>query len=73
MKVAIILGSSRTDGNTGTVVNSFIDKTGATLFDLKKYDITFFDYVHKNSDDDFPSLINQLISFDNWIFATPVY
>ena len=64
MEIAIILGTSRADGNTRKVVDSFIDKSGATLFDLEKYDLSFFDYGHKNINDDFLPLINELICFD---------
>ena len=73
MEIAIILGTSRADGNTRKVVDSFIDKSGATLFDLEKYDLSFFDYGHKNINDDFLPLINELICFDHLVFASPVY
>ena len=73
MKVAIILGTSRSDGNTRKVVDAFISKSGATFFDLAKYELSFFDYEHKNIHDDFLPLINKLVHFDHLVFATPVY
>jgi len=36
-------------------------------------DISAFDYAHKNLDDDFLSLMDYLLKYDNIIFASPVY
>ena len=73
MKIGIILGTSNSDGNTRALVNAFSSKIDATIFDLSKYNISFFDYSHDNQDDDFLSLIKELIEFDHIILASPVY
>jgi len=73
MKIAIILGTSRHDSNTRAFVDEFITRSGATLFDLSNYDISFYDYEHKNSHDDFLPIIGELTSFDHIVFASPLY
>ena len=73
MNVAVILGTSKSDGNTRILVDKFIEKSGADIFDLSLLKISFFDYLHKNSSDDFLSLIHKLITYDHIVFATPVY
>ncbi len=73
MKIAVILGTSRSDGNTRALVNEFVSQSAATLFDLSEYDISFYDYTHGNRDDDFLSLLNKLAEFEHWVLASPVY
>jgi multimeric flavodoxin WrbA len=70
---AIIYGSSRKDGNTRTVVDAVAEKISADVFDVSDYDISFYDYEHKNRDDNFLPLIETLLQYDYWIFASPVY
>jgi len=44
------------------------------VVDLSKYNISYYDYDHKNADDDFIPLMKRLIGdFDTFVFATPVY
>jgi multimeric flavodoxin WrbA len=73
MKIGIILGTSNSDGNTRAFVDAFSSKIDATIFDLSKYNISFFDYSHDNQDDDFLALIKKLIEFEHIILASPVY
>lgn len=73
MKIAIILGSSRVDGNTHSLVKLFMKHQPSDLFDLKDYSISAFDYHHQNKNDDFLGLIKVLRNYDKLIFATPVY
>jgi|TARA_B110000908_G_C10227361_1_gene438696 multimeric flavodoxin WrbA len=73
MNVAVIIGTSKSDGNTRKLVNSFVEKSGASIFDLSLFEISFFDYSHQNKTDDFLPLIRQLISFEHIVFATPIY
>jgi multimeric flavodoxin WrbA len=70
---AIIYGSSRKDGNTRQVVDVVAEKISADVFDVSEFDISFYDYEHKNRDDDFLLLIETLLKYDCWIFASPVY
>ncbi|WP_417437869.1 flavodoxin family protein [Idiomarina sp.] len=73
MKIAVILGTSRSDGNTRYMAEEFVAQTNAVFFDLADYDISVFDYMHENKNDDFLSLISELIEFDHLVFASPVY
>tara|TARA_B110000881_G_C18405476_1_gene428159 strand:- start:208 stop:669 length:462 start_codon:yes stop_codon:yes gene_type:complete len=73
MKVAVILGTSKSDGNTRQFVDSFVEKSGARIFDLALHNISFFDYAHTNKTDDFLPLMHELVSYDHIVFATPVY
>ncbi|EGQ7919559.1 NAD(P)H-dependent oxidoreductase [Vibrio parahaemolyticus] len=73
MKIAVILGTSKSDGNTRKLVESFVEQSDAKLFDLSDFDIRFYDYEHANSKDDFLPIIHQLLRFDHLVFASPVY
>lgn len=74
MRKVVIAGSSRNDGNTGSLTNELIKKTNWDLIDLNDYDFSYFDYKHENRNDDYLTLIKQIIEkYDTIIFATPVY
>ncbi|MTI31203.1 flavodoxin family protein [Xanthovirga aplysinae] len=73
-KGVIILGSSRSNGNTHKVVTFFKEKTGFDLIDLNSKNIGEFDYNFENRNDDFIPLIKQIVDkYEVLIFATPVY
>ncbi|WP_242085197.1 flavodoxin family protein [Aestuariivivens sediminis] len=73
-KTVIIQGSSRSNGDTGKIVNYMARKYGFDVIDLKSKTIGHFDYHYKNQDDDFMALITEIIDrYDTLIFATPVY
>ena len=72
-KTVVILGSSRSHGDTRQVVNAFTKKTGAALIDLKEKDIAYFDYDFIHLGDDFIPCIEEILDYQQWIFATPVY
>jgi multimeric flavodoxin WrbA len=73
MTTAIILGSARDHGNTHQLARHLADDLHATLFNLADYDIGPYDYAHKNRDDDFLPLMKQVMRFDRFILASPVY
>jgi len=74
MKKLIILGSSRNDGDTKSLTNELVRKSNWDLIDLNDYNISYFDYEHKNANDDYLTLMRQIIDkYDTLIFATPVY
>lgn len=73
MTQVIIFGSSRSFGNTRKVIDDILGFSGAPLFDLNNFDISPFDYEHRNQNDGFIPLIQELIDYDTWIIATPVY
>lgn len=69
----IIMGSSRSDGETRKMVDALVKHTGSKIIDLRDKDISYFDYEHKNLDDDFFSTMEEILQYDNIVFATPVY
>lgn len=73
VKTAIILASSRINGNTHQLAQLYMQHRTCDLFNLTDYVILPFDYQHKNQHDDFLTLIKVLLTYDHLIFATPVY
>ncbi|MBC3863494.1 NAD(P)H-dependent oxidoreductase [Undibacterium jejuense] len=73
MGTAIILGTSRPQGNTHQLAMYVADRIAATLFNLADHDIAQYDYEHKNRHDDFLPLIKQVLGFDRILLASPVY
>ena len=71
--ILIIMGSSRSKGNTYQIIAALQEKIAATFIDLKAYNISYYDYEHKNQTDDFLKLAEQMLQYDKIIFATPVY
>jgi len=72
-KTAIILGTSRSNGNTAKLSKEVAQRTDAVIFDISDYNILPFDYEHKNKHDDFTSLIKEILTYDTLIFSSPVY
>ncbi|MCF6182505.1 NAD(P)H-dependent oxidoreductase [Lutibacter sp.] len=73
-KKVIILGSSRSGGNTANIATIISEKYNIDIIDLNNYNITYYDYESKNLGDDFLPLIKSIIDkYDTLIFATPVY
>lgn len=70
----IISGSARKNGDTQKVVDQMLSHTECDVIDLNDYEISYYDYDHKNKDDDYISLMSKVIAnYDVLIFATPVY
>jgi multimeric flavodoxin WrbA len=70
----IILGSSRSSGNTAKAISSISKKNNVDVIDLNNYNFSYYDYESKNLGDDFLPLIKSIIEkYDTLIFATPVY
>jgi multimeric flavodoxin WrbA len=70
----IILGSSRSHGDTYKAVRSIINGYPDVPFiDLNQLNITAYDYEQRNKDDDFLPLIKQALEHDTIVLATPVY
>jgi multimeric flavodoxin WrbA len=72
MKIAIILGSSRSNGNTAQLAQYVKSKIDTDYFDLAEFNIKPFNY-NNDYQDDFHSLISTLLNYDQLIFATPIY
>lgn len=74
MKKVIILGSARKQGNTEEAAKELITDSDWDLIDLNNYNFSYYDYSHRNRNDDFIPLVNKISkSYDTIIFATPVY
>ena len=73
-RTIIILGSSRKDGHTKKAVDTLRSLSDFDVLDLNDYNISYYDYEHKNVNDDYLNLIQNVINnYDILIFATPVY
>jgi multimeric flavodoxin WrbA len=74
MKTLIILGSSRKDGETRKVIDELAAISKWDVIDLNDYNISYYDYEHRNIDDDYIRLMRRILeNYDTLIFATPVY
>ena len=74
MKTVIIVASSRKNGDTGNLANKLAELSNWDLVYLNDYTISYYDYEHKNHNDDFLPLVTKLIdNYDHFVFATPVY
>ncbi|CAM1372552.1 flavodoxin family protein [Tenacibaculum xiamenense] len=73
-KTIVIQGSSKSYGNTRSIINYLNSEENFDIIDLKTKNIGHFDYEFKNANDDFIPLIKNVITnYDTIIFATPVY
>lgn len=72
MKTAIILGSSRSQGNTSALAQVIRQELSSDYFDLNDFNIAPFCYDN-NYQDDFAELINTLLGYQRLIFASPIY
>jgi ribosomal-protein-alanine N-acetyltransferase len=72
-EAALLLGSSRGDGNTRMAVDLALGGQAVEVIDLGQLDIGVYDYGHANASDDFLPLVERLASKSLWILATPVY
>jgi multimeric flavodoxin WrbA len=74
MRIIVIVGSSRNDGDTTALVKGLIKKTKWDLVNLNDYSFSYYDYKHKNRNDDYLPLMKQMVEkYDTLIFATPIY
>ncbi|WP_163518353.1 flavodoxin family protein [Gelidibacter japonicus] len=73
-KTVLIFGSSRNDGDTYNLVKKIIALSDYDKIDLNDYNISYYDYEHKNLNDDYILLMKNLIAkYETFIFVTPVY
>lgn len=70
----IIVGSSRSNGNTSAIAHKIAVDIKADVIDLREYTISYYDYESNNIADDFLPLIKSVLEkYDTIVFATPVY
>ena len=74
MKKVVIVGSSRNDGEALNLTKQLIEKSKWDLINLNDYDFSYFDYEHKNRNDDYLRLMRKIVKkYEILIFITPVY
>ncbi len=71
--VLVILGASRSDGETAGSVDRLTRGQDAEVIDLLPLNIGFFDYSFRNAADDFLGVSKRMMAADRIVFATPVY
>ena len=72
-KTIIILGSSRSYGDTRRFVDAVLEKVDADFIDLNDLNIGYYDYEYQNQDDDYLPTMKKVVEYENIILATPVY
>lgn len=72
-KILVIMGSSRSDGETAKSVGAFVQGAQADIVDLLPLNIAGYDYEYRNEGDDFESVSRRMVGADIIVFATPVY
>lgn len=74
MRTVIVLGSSRSKGDTRLMVDYLIESTDWSLIDLSEKTIGQYDYEYRNQEDDYLPTVRDIIeNYDVVLFATPVY
>lgn len=73
MKIAIVVGSARANGNTVKLCEYLAKHNSISLFNLADYDIKGFDYNFENQNDDFIGMIEDILQHDHVVLASPVY
>lgn len=73
VKNVVVFGSARPNGNTRSAINIVLKHVNYDFVDLSKFNISPFDYEHKNIDDDFIDVVENILNYENIILATPVY
>lgn len=73
MSTAVVLASSRSAGNTRTLVDLAFPAANYALEDLCKLKVGYYSYEGVNAADDFLALIGRLQQHDLWVIATPLY
>lgn len=72
-KAALVIGTSRNDGNTWRVLQAANQGLQLPIFDISSLKISYFDYSSKNLNDDFIPTIEKLVEFDTIGLISPVY
>ncbi len=72
--IAIIFGSSRSQGNTALLANYIANALQAPVFDLNQEQIAPYHYEHQYPPTDtYYDLMTKLVEYQQWIMLTPVY
>lgn len=68
-----VFASARANGNTRQLIDWICNELGADVIDLSDKNISLYDYDHKNLNDDFIPVMNEILQYENIIFASPTY
>ena len=68
-----IFSSARANGNTRKLIDLISCELDVHIIDLSDKNISAYDYEHKNINDDFMTVINDILKYKKIIFATPIY
>jgi len=68
-----LLSSSRRLGNTGSFMDRIALELDIEVVDLATRRMSPYDYEHRNRNDDFEPLMQQVLAHEQIIFATPIY
>lgn len=73
MSYIVIFGSARDNGTTRKAVDKVFQNREHRFVDLRKLNVSHYDYDYKNAGDDFLPLMEDVVRYDNIILASPVY
>ncbi len=73
MSHIVIFGSARNQGRTREAVDHVFKNHDFRFVDLKDLKIAHFDYHEENQNDDFIPLMEELVTYDTIVLASPVY
>jgi multimeric flavodoxin WrbA len=68
-----LFASARRQGNTGQLVDRVADRLGIEVIDLAALNIAAYDYDHRHRSDDFEPLMERVLTYEQIVFASPVY
>jgi len=72
-KPLVILGTARKTGETRRAIDIAFPDGSANLVILTDQDIGRYEYDHKSANDDFLTIVDQMVRAQAVVFATPVY
>ncbi|MBU2924119.1 NAD(P)H-dependent oxidoreductase [Colwellia sp. 1_MG-2023] len=68
-----VFASARSNGNTKKLIDWISGELAIDVIDLSEKNISPYDYKHNNANDDFMSVMNNILQYKKIIFATPIY
>lgn len=71
--LVFVIGTSRPDGNTHKLLHHVNQKHNAPIIDLCQRRISYFDYEHRNSGDDFIPTIEEILHYRTIGLVSPLY
>jgi len=72
-KAALVIGTSRNDGNTWGVLRAANERLALPVFSLGDLSISYFDYNSQNLNDDYIPTMEKLVECDVIGLVSPVY